>query len=276
MFEQLNSRGFQVYFRCHAQAILEVDFPDAAAEIASAISDTRMPIAEIIGSGGGETKATQRMRRAFTDLGWVRTNFEISKTVNGVIQESLSHQIDHVKSFEHGTIALEIEWNNKDPFFDRDLENFKRLHAEGAISMGVVVTRGAQLQHQLREAVLRFAKEEAVNSLGDLKQLGIQPTPRQRDQILKRVERDRDPVGFGEAWADQFVADKYGAATTHWQKLMDRANRGVGNPCPLVFLGLPPSIVDFPEPVGREQAAVEIAEAAGIVAQGDEEAPDRQ
>ena len=24
-------------------------------------------------------------------------------------------------------IALEIEWNNKDPFFDRDLENFKAV-----------------------------------------------------------------------------------------------------------------------------------------------------
>jgi Restriction endonuclease BglII len=35
-----------------------------------------------------------------------------------------------------GVVALEIEWNNKDPFFDRDLENFKRLHAEGAISVG--------------------------------------------------------------------------------------------------------------------------------------------
>jgi hypothetical protein len=34
--------------------------------------------------------------------------------------------------FLPGVLALEIEWNN--PFFDRDLENFKRLHANGAIS----------------------------------------------------------------------------------------------------------------------------------------------
>src|SRR5262249_14440838 len=45
----------------------------------------------------------------------------------------------HIRSitsanFPAGTIALEIEWNNKDPFFDRDLENFKRLHSDGAIS----------------------------------------------------------------------------------------------------------------------------------------------
>ena len=47
--------------------------------------------------------------------------------------------MDHVKRYDGtGVIALEIEWNNKDPFFDRDLENFKRLHAEGAISVGIV------------------------------------------------------------------------------------------------------------------------------------------
>ena len=52
-------------------------------------------------------------------------------------RESVSHEIDHVRTFESGArIALEIEWNNKDPFYDRDLENFKRLHADGAISAG--------------------------------------------------------------------------------------------------------------------------------------------
>ena len=32
-------------------------------------------------------------------------------------------------------------------------------------------------------------------------------------------------------------------ATTHWRKLADRVNRGVGNPCPLLLLGLPASAV---------------------------------
>jgi len=42
-----------------------------------------------------------------------------------------------------------------------------------------------------------------------------------------------------------FFADKYGMATTHWSKLQDRIARGVGNPCPLLLIGLPPSIVDM-------------------------------
>ena len=45
-------------------------------------------------------------------------------------------KLTHVRRTENGTIALEIEWNNKDPFFDRDLENFQRIHKDGVISAG--------------------------------------------------------------------------------------------------------------------------------------------
>ena len=40
-----------------------------------------------------------------------------------------------------------MEWNNKDPFFDRDLINFQALHHEGAIAVGVIITRGPGLQN---------------------------------------------------------------------------------------------------------------------------------
>jgi len=36
-------------------------------------------------------------------------------------------------------------------------------------------------------------------------------------------------------------------ATTHWRKLEDRIHRGVGNPCPLVLIGLPDSVVTYHE-----------------------------
>nr|WP_104195431.1 BglII/BstYI family type II restriction endonuclease [Cryobacterium sp. M15] len=39
-----------------------------------------------------------------------------------------------------------MEWNNKDPFYDRDLLNFQALHREGALAVGVIVTRGLELQ----------------------------------------------------------------------------------------------------------------------------------
>lgn len=162
-------------------------------------------------------------------------------------REAQSHEIDHVKTFKAGTIALEIEWNNKDPFFDRDLENFKRLHADGGISLGVIITRGATLQDSMRELVRRFAADNNVNSHDDMKRIGLNPTARQIREVMKRVSREHNPIPFRDAWTDQFVSDKFGMATTHWGKLQDRVQRGVGNPCPLVLVGLPASIVTFGE-----------------------------
>jgi hypothetical protein len=245
MLEALREKGFEIQFESHAAAILGTDFPTALEELEAALSNFEIPIAEIIGSGGGETKGTQRMRHALNNLNWKKVHFEIKKTINGVERESVSHEVDHAKQFNGKIIALEIEWNNKDPFYDRDLENFKRLHAEGAISVGIVVTRGTSLQDRVWDFVYRFATEQSVDSFADLARLGIVPTPKQRAEIAKRVERQKNPVHFANAWTDNFVSNKYGEATTHWSKLMTRVSRGVGNPCPLLLIGLPSTIVTF-------------------------------
>lgn len=254
MFEDLAERGFQIEFHSHATAILSVDFPDAIGELETALGALSIPIEEIIGSGGGETKGTQRLRRALAELGWRKVNFTIDKSINGVRRESISHEVDHVRTFPDGrVIALEIEWNNKDPFFDRDLENFKRLHAEGAISVGVIVTRGASLQNDMIQLVRRFAEERNLASTDDLNTLGLTPTPRQRADVTRRMRGGSVP--FTDAWPQSFVQDKYGAATTHWRKLEDRVHRGVGNPCPLLLIGLPSSIVTFDERLNVEAIA---------------------
>jgi hypothetical protein len=239
MLERLKEKNFTIHVQSHAPAILRYDFPGALEELDQAFAEVSVPITEIIGSGGGEAKGTQRMRRSLAEFGWLKMNFEIKKTINGVQRESISHEIDHVKAFENGALALEIEWNNKDPFFDRDLENFKRLHSESAISVGIIVTRAASLHGSMREFVLRFAHENELNSFGDLDRLGITLTLPQRKAIVKSMERRKAPLDFPTAWATKFVADKFGEATTHWRKLIDRVNRGVGNPCPLLIIGVP-------------------------------------
>jgi hypothetical protein len=244
MLDSLKARGFQVEFHSHATAILSVDFPEAISELERALSNMMLPIEEIIGSGGGETKWTQRLRHALAELQWTKANFKIEKSINGVPRESVSHEIDHVRVLPSGVIALEIEWNNKDPFFDRDLENFKRLHAEGAISVGVIVTRGASLQGEMVSLVHRYAAERQLRSTGDLQVIGLNPTLRQQKDVERRM---RTGISFAEAWSQSFVQDKYGQATTHWRKLDDRVHRGVGNPCPLLLIGLPASIVRFGE-----------------------------
>ena len=248
MFEALAARGFQVEFHSHAEAILGVDFPEVAVELEGALLSSTIPIEEIIAGGGGESKGTQRLRKALAGADWPKFTFVIEKIINGVRRESVSHEIDHVKSFADGKrIALEIEWNNKDPFYDRDLENFKRLHADGAISVGVIVTRGKSLHDNMRDMVRRFLDEKQLQTFGDLEQWGYIPTAKQRKAITARTGRRKKPLTFREAFTDKFVADKFGEATTHWGKLQTRVQRGVGNPCPLVLIGLPDSIVTFHE-----------------------------
>jgi hypothetical protein len=244
--KQLETKGFEIQFVSHARSILLGDFPAAVAELSDVLLDLELPITEIIGSGGGETKFTQRLRRALTDRGWPKHIFEIGRTIDGRPRESTSHEVDHVKRFaDAGALACEIEWNNKDPFFDRDLENFKRLHAEGAISAGVLITRGRSLQDALWDFVYRFAVDRRIASYDDLEAAGYVPTPKQKRNVLARVERAKNPLPFADAWTDNFVGNKYGQATTHWAKLMHRIERGVGNPCPLLLIGLPASIVHF-------------------------------
>lgn len=248
MFDSLVARGFQVECLSHARAILSLDFPEAVTELETALIRATIPIEEIIAGGGGEAKGTQRLRKALAASGWPKFTFEIKKLINGKPRESISHEIDHVRTFADDLrIALEIEWNNKDPFYDRDLENFKRLHADGAISVGIIVTRGRSLHENMRNLVSRFLDERQIQQLEDLRQWGYEPTSRQREAIGKRMKRKRNPQTFREAFTDKFVADKFGEATTNWRKLEDRVHRGVGNPCPLVLIGLPDSIVTFHE-----------------------------
>lgn len=244
-FQALIARGFEILYVSHAAAILEHDFPDARGDIERVLGTISLPITEIIGSGGGETLFTQRLRRALAELGWRKHEFIVQKVIDGVARESTSHEVDHVRRYEAGVVACEIEWNNKDPFFDRDLENFKRLHSEGAISVGVLITRGASLQDSLPELVARFAKEREIVDFASLSAAGVAPTPKQVASIRRRVERHEDPIPFPDAWVSNFVSNKYGAATTHWAKLLHRVRRGVGNPCPLLLIGLPASIVTF-------------------------------
>jgi hypothetical protein len=214
MLQKLIVAGFQVDFRSHARAILELDFPEVESQLEEVLLASTIPIEEIIGSGGGETKGTQRLRNALKERGWQKHIFVVQRTIDGVPREAQSHEVDHIRVFEGGTVALEIEWNNKDPFFDRDLENFKRLHADGAISLGIIITRSAALQDTMKVLVKRFADEKVINSYEDIERIGLHPTPRQRADVKKRVEREKNPIPFRDAWVDNFVSDKFGAATT--------------------------------------------------------------
>jgi len=72
----------------------------------------------------------------------VEKDFSTQLVVDDTVMDSPTHKVDCYKN----RVALEIEWNNKDPFFDRDLNNFRLLFELRAISVGVIITRCDELQ----------------------------------------------------------------------------------------------------------------------------------
>ncbi len=241
MLDGLRAAGFDVEARNHAGAILAGDFAAELEQLAGVVAGFRLTPRDIIASGGGQAASTMRLRDALYAAGWGKHVFKVATTVDGRERIATGHEIDHVRRCAAGTLALEIEWNNKDPFFDRDLENFQRLHAQGAISVGILITRGSRLQAELAGIVADALTEAGVRDAGALRAWGVKArTERQAAALAQAMARGES---FAGAFAHSFVADKFGAATTHWAKLADRVRRGVGNPCPMLLLGLPLSAV---------------------------------
>ena len=83
LFEPLRARGYQIEFHSHARAILLNDFTAAMRELVGVLEKVTIPIEEIIASGGGEAKGTQRLRKALFEKGWRKGRFTIIKRING-------------------------------------------------------------------------------------------------------------------------------------------------------------------------------------------------
>jgi len=126
----------------HAIAILAADFPQEWAEIVTVLMNFRLFRSEILKPGGSKSGVSTRIDTALVDLGWSEQCFETKIVIDDTTLESPTHKVD---CFKNG-IGLEIEWNNKDPFYDRDLNNFRLLFDLRTVHVGVIVTRADELQ----------------------------------------------------------------------------------------------------------------------------------
>lgn len=126
----------------HASAILSQDFPKEWAEILDVLRAFRLRKSWITQGGGRKSQISEFIDSHLYAQGWVEKKFETGVVLDGTRLDSPTHQIDCFKN----SIALEIEWNNKDPFFDRDLNNFRLLFDLRAVSVGVIITRCDALQ----------------------------------------------------------------------------------------------------------------------------------
>lgn len=126
----------------HACAILSVDFPHEWQDIIDVLTDFRLLESHIATPGGGRSQISQALDGAFYRRGWVEHKFDTRVVVDRAEVVSPTHKVDCFKN----EVALEIEWNNKTPFYDRDLNNFRLLFDLRAASVGVIITRSDELQ----------------------------------------------------------------------------------------------------------------------------------
>lgn len=152
----------------YADVILRESFPERFEDLIAVLASYYPPMDEIRRGGGGRTPFVRWFDEALHarteggEMVWGKQNITIAKELglDGSVIRSTKTRGHEIDMFGKGTlevplpgIAVEMEWNNKDPFFDRDLNNFQALHREGAIAVGVIVTRGAELQDLLLSTV---------------------------------------------------------------------------------------------------------------------------
>lgn len=139
----LNIRtNFEIYEWRHATAILKNDFPREFSDINSVLAGFSLKKSHILTAGGGKSPISAYLDGELAKLGWVEKGFKTQILVDNIPYETPTHKIDCYKN----RIGLDIEWNNKTEFYDRDLNNFRLLHERNALSVGIIITRATELQ----------------------------------------------------------------------------------------------------------------------------------
>jgi hypothetical protein len=133
---------YEVHEWKHAIAILSQDYPNEWRDIIEVLTNFRLLKSAINVGGGRKSGVAGALDSAFYSRGWQEKQFHTRVVVDQRSMDSPTHLIDCYKN----QVAVEVEWNNKDPFYDRDLNNFRMLFDLRAISIGVIITRCDNLQ----------------------------------------------------------------------------------------------------------------------------------
>lgn len=130
----------------HGITILSAVQRRAWKDILDVLRDFRLLHSEIVKAGKNKTVIAAKIDKGFYARGWKEKSFDTKIIVDGEMHPSPTHKVDCYKD----RVALEVEWNNKDTFFDRDLNNFRLLFELRVIDVGVIVTRATELNKVIR------------------------------------------------------------------------------------------------------------------------------
>lgn len=133
---------FECYEWRHASAILKSDFPQECADLFAMLRAFELRKSWVVEKGKNKTNLAIWIDGFLGEKGWVEKHFDTAIVVDDAERKSPTHKVD---CFKNG-VAFELEWNNKDPFYDRDLNNFRLLFELRAVSIGIIFTRCTELQ----------------------------------------------------------------------------------------------------------------------------------
>lgn len=126
----------------NAAGVLQTACPNEWADVIAVLRAFRLLRSEVRAAGKNRSPISRQLDGAFYRRDWEEKQFSTAIRIDGREYASPTHKVDCFK----GRVALELEWNNKDPFFDRDLNNFRLLFDLRAIDVGIIVTRATELQ----------------------------------------------------------------------------------------------------------------------------------
>lgn len=163
------ARRYETHEWRNALAVLSAAHPQEWNDILTVLGAFRLRRSDVLSPGGRKSPIAKKLDGHFYELEWKEKAFNTNITVDQTVYETPTHKVDCYKN----RVALEVEWNNKDPFYDRDLNNFRLLFDLRAIDVGVIITRCDELQ-------------ELFDDLGKGKSYGTSTTHMSR--LLPRIE----------------------------------------------------------------------------------------
>jgi hypothetical protein len=156
--------AYRVQERHHACSILKTDFPDEWKDLLDVLRDFRLKRSDVAKKGGNKSPISRAIDGLFARRGWKEHSFEIKVTADGLETLAPTHHVDYYKN----RIAVETEWNNKDPFFDRDLTTFRLLFELNVLSVGIIITRADELQQLFKDVGKNTAAGESTTHMSKL------------------------------------------------------------------------------------------------------------
>lgn len=133
---------YEVHQWRNGLAILSTAHPDEWKDILAVLRGFRLLKSDIVTPGGRKSRVATKIDSALYARGWREKSFDTRIVVDDVEHIAPTHRVDCFKN----RVALEVEWNNKDPFYDRDLTNFRLLFELRTLDVGIVITRCDELQ----------------------------------------------------------------------------------------------------------------------------------